>query len=229
MLASPDALGRHEDIGAEAKVVGWRMAHHWAEDTLPDYVRLQCLQNMAVTGRAAWDVVALIGGTDLRVHRVERDPDVEAMLVETIETFWRDHVVTGRPPPVQDPEERRRYLRTRYPSATARCRLVNDQTIAEAAARIREIKVETKALEAEKEELTDGLCEVIGDDYGIEGAWGKALWYPVPGRVAWKELAEELAGGVVPPALLEKHRGEPGRTAALYEPKKSTTRKRRTT
>lgn len=221
MLASPDALGRKEDIGVEGKVVGSRMAHHWAEDTFPDYVRLQCLQNMAVTGRSAWDIVALVGGTDLRVYRVERDRDTESLLAESIDLFWNDHVENDVAPTVQDPEQRRRYLRTRYPGSEAtKCRSVEDERVASAAARIRDIKSSVKALEAEKEELTDGLCEIIGDDYGIEGAWGKALWYPVPGRVAWKELAEEMAGGAVDPALLEKHRGDKTRTAQLYEPKK---------
>lgn len=231
MLASPDALGRHDDLGAEAKIVGWRMAHHWADDTVPDYVRLQCLQNMAVTGRSRWDVVALHGGTDLRVYRIERDHDTEAALAEMIELFWADYVVPDRPPPVQDPEQRRRYLRTRYPGSEAtRCRLVGDAVIAGAAARLRELDDELDDLKAERAELTDALCAIVGDDYGIEGHWGKFLWYPVRGAPAWKDIAEELAGGAVSTDIIERHRGEASRTARLYEPKKNLlTRKRRTT
>lgn len=232
MLASPDALGRTEDLGAEAKIVGWRMAHHWADDSVPDYVRLQAVQNMAVTGRSRWDVVALIGGTDLRVFTITRDPDMEALLAESIELFWADHVVRDVPPPVRDPEERRRYLRTRYPGSEAtRTRLVNDPVVAAAADRLRELDEAAADIERQKRELTDGLCELVGDDYGIEGGWGKFLWYPTRGAPAWKAIAEELAGGAVSTDIIERHRGEPSRTPRLYEPKKTfiTTRKRRTT
>jgi len=229
MLASPDALGRHDDLGAEAKIVGWRMAHHWAGDTLPDYVDLQARQNMAVTGRAAWDVVALIGGTDVRIHRVERDLDIEAMLAESCEGFWRDHVANDVPPPVQDPSERRRYLLTRYPGSEATTtRWTPDPTVAAAVGRIRELDEVAKELEAERDELADLVAEIIGGDYGIEGPWGKALWYPTAGPVRWKELAEKLAGGVVPPAVIEEHRGKGTRTFRVYGPKKSSTRKART-
>lgn len=220
VLASPDALGRRDDLGAEVKVVGARMAHHWSNDTIPDYVRLQAVQNMAVTGRAAWDVVALIGGTDLRVHRVERDEATEALLCEAIETFWTEHVERDMPPPVEAPEERRRYLLARYPgSETQRCRRIEEPFVAEAAQRIRELGAEIAALDAEKTALEDALCELIGDDRGIEGRWGKALWYPQQGPVSWKSVAEDLAGGVVPPDVLEKHRGEKTRVFRLYDPK----------
>lgn len=220
VLASPDALGRHDDLGAEAKIVGSRMAHHWANDTLPDYVRVQALQNMAVTGRARWDVVALIGGTDLRVHVVERDEATQGMLCEAVESFWADHVQADVPPPVEAPEERRRYLLTRYPGSEAqRCRVMNDPIIAAAAERLRAIKQEVAELDEEELELQDALAEIIGDDRGIEGTWGKALWYPRAGAVSWKDVAEDLAGGAVPPGVLEKHRGEKTRVFSLYDPK----------
>lgn len=221
MLASPDAFARYENGGAEAKIVGWRMAHHWAGDTLPDYVRLQGLQNMAVTGRDWWDVVALIGGTDVRIHRIERDPEAEAMLGEAIEDFWTSHVANDVPPPVTDPEERRRYLLQRYPGSEAtKTRWTTDATIAGAIEQIRALDAAAKELDGERAELADALCEIIGADYGIETPQGKALWFPSAGSVRWKEIAEKLAGGVVPPAMIEEHRGEPSRTFRVYGPKK---------
>lgn len=222
VLASPDALGRTEDLGAEAKIVGWRMAHHWAESTIPDYVRLQAIQNMAVTGRSRWIVVALVGGTDLRTHVVERDLELEEMLAESAETFWADHIAADVPPRPTDPEQRRRYLLTRYPGSEAtKVRPTKDPLVAEAVARIRELDAQAKDLEHERAELTDALCEIVGDDRGIEGPWGKLLWYPQEGRANWKEIAEELAGGAIPEDLINRHRGEPSRVARLHEPRKT--------
>jgi putative phage-type endonuclease len=227
VLASPDGLGRVEDLGAEAKIVGARMAHHW-EHGLPDYVRTQAIQNMAVTGRARWDVVALIGGTDLRVFAVERDGDLERDMCEAVEDFWSAHVANDVPPEPIDPEERKRYLLARYPgSAASKGRRCDFPEVAEAAARLREIDAEVKALKVEEASLEADLCEIIGADYGIEGGWGKALWYPTAGKPSWKDIAEEVAGGIVPDDVIDRHRGAKGRTFRLYEPKTQFTGKRK--
>lgn len=221
VLASPDGLASREDLGAEAKVVGARMAHHW-DSGPPDYVVAQCVQSMAVTERAAWDIVALIDGTDLRIYRVERDVDLEARFIEAASRFWTDYVVADVAPAPRDVEEQRRYLAARYPAAkTALCRDVGDGAdgeIAELVRWLREARARKAALIAAESQLEASLCELVGDAYGIEGPWGRALWFQRAGQVSWKGVAEELAGGVVAPALIEKHRGKPGRTFALYEP-----------
>lgn len=228
VLASPDglALGRR---GGEIKVVGSRMAHHWSDgDELPDYVRTQAVQNMAVLGADVWHIGALIGGSSFRTFTIEKDRELEQLLVDAVETFWSEHVETDTPPPVADPEERRRYLLARYPgSESQRCRLVNDPIVAAAAERLREIDADVKALEGEAKALQNDLCALVGDDYGIEGRWGKALWYPTSGAPTWREIAEELAGGEVPSAVIEAHRGEASRTFRLYAPPKNTKGRRR--
>ena len=227
VLASPDGLGRAEDLGAEAKIVGARMAHHW-EGGLPDYVRTQAIQNMAVTGRSRWDVVALIGGTDLRVYTVERDATLERDMCEAVEDFWTSHVANDVPPEPIDPEERKRYLLARYPGSEAsKGRRCDFPEVAAAATRLREIAAEVEALKVEKEGLEADLCEIIGADYGIEGGWGKALWYPRAGAPSWKDIAEEVAGGIVPDDVIDRHRGEPGWTFRLYELKTQFTGKRK--
>lgn len=226
MLASPDAIARRRR-GGEIKVVGSRMAHHWAGG-LPDYVRLQAAQNAAVMGAEVWYVGALVDGTDFRTFAVERDRELDDMLVERIEDFWSAHVETREPPPVTDPEERKRYLLARYPgSGATRVRLANDALIEAAVERLRELHGEVDALERERAALELDLCEVIGDGYGIEGRWGKALWYPVTGKPDYKAIAEQLAGGVVPSALIEANRGQSTRVFRLYDPPKTTKGRRR--
>ena len=86
---------------------------------------------------------------------------------------------------------------------------------------------EVDALERERAALELDLCEVIGDGYGIEGRWGKALWYPVTGKPDYKAIAEQLAGGVVPSALIEANRGQSTRVFRLYDPPKTTKGRRR--
>jgi len=89
MLANID----REVIGApdvqilECKTAGMNGARLWKEG-VPEYVQLQVLHQLAVTGKQAADVAVLICGQELQVHRIERDEDMIARLVELEQAFW---------------------------------------------------------------------------------------------------------------------------------------------
>jgi len=72
----------------------------------------------------------------------------------------------------------------------------------------------------ERTALTNALTEIVGDSYGVAGPWGKFLWYPRAGSPEWKEIAHALAGGTVPQAMIEQHRGDACRVPRLYGPPK---------
>lgn len=69
------------------------------QDDVPDAPALQAHWYLAVTGFDVAYVAALIGGNKLRWHRVERDEDLLADLIEAAAEFWQ-RVVDGNPPPV---------------------------------------------------------------------------------------------------------------------------------
>lgn len=219
ILASPDGLSPDEDAGLEIKVVGLRMAHHWGEEGLdvPDYVDVQARQCMAVTGRSAWDVGRLIG-TDFAVVRIERDLELEEEMLAALCAWWADHIVANIPPAASDPDAKRRWLRTRYPgSSRTACVQSSDPAVAEALRWLAYAKqVQADAERAEKQ-IQNALGELIGDEYGIEVPLvGKLLWAPRRGSTSYKGIAEELSGGAIPEAMIEKHRGAPGRTFGLH-------------
>lgn len=221
VLASPDGFVVDEDRGLECKVVGARMTHHWAHDTIPDYVVDQVQQNMAVTGLEAWDVVALVGGTDFRIRTIEADVEHQARLIEACETFWITHVEPDEPPETEDPEKRRAYLLARYPGSEATKAIdvssaPDADEIAEAIRWYRAGRDMLELLTTQVEHLENMLVERIGDAYGIEGPWGKAINFQRKGSAKWKEIAEELAGGPIPDKTIEQHRGAPGRTFRFY-------------
>jgi putative phage-type endonuclease len=222
VLASPDDLVADEDAGLEIKVVGARMLHHWEGDTLPDYVRLQCAQNMAVANRSRWYVAALLGGTNLQILTVRRDLELETTMLEEADRFWRLHVLSNVPPPIPDPEARRRYLRERYPgSGKNTCRKVGDDAmVADLMRRLVDAKAAHEISKEVVKSIENDLLELVGDDYGIEGIAGKFIAPKCQGAVSWKALAEELAIGTMPEALIEKHRGEGFRSPRFYAPKK---------
>ena len=71
----------------ECRCVGLAEALQW-DQGLPGYVRIQSLHQLAVAGANAIDVVALIGGEDLRIYRVERNELEIARLIEAERAFW---------------------------------------------------------------------------------------------------------------------------------------------
>lgn len=56
----------------ECKTAGMNGARLW-RDGVPEYIQLQVLHQLAVTGKQAADVAVLICGQELQVHRIERN------------------------------------------------------------------------------------------------------------------------------------------------------------
>lgn len=216
ILATADRtiVGAHE--GLEVKIVGIRVAHHW-DDGLPDYVRAQVAWQMAVLDYESWHVSALIG-TDLRVFTIERDLDLEDMLIEAGRAFWFDRVLADVPPECNDESERRAYLKRRY--ATPQDDVIESSpTMDLLAARVITLDQAAKAALALKDAAQNDLFESFGEHHGVKGTWGSASGPLVAGKVDWQAVAYELGRGAIPETMIERHRGPKARRFGFY-PKK---------
>lgn len=83
-----EVVGTSELQLMECRCVGMDAAVLWAKG-LPAFVQIQMLHVLAVTGAQAIDVVALIGGQELRIHRVERNEVEISRLIDAEGEFWR--------------------------------------------------------------------------------------------------------------------------------------------
>lgn len=97
----------------ECKTAGINGARLWKEG-VPEYVQLQVMHQLAVTGKQAADVAVLVGGQELQVHRIERDDVLIAQLVELEARFWR-LVETDTAPPADGSDSADLALRCLYP------------------------------------------------------------------------------------------------------------------
>jgi putative phage-type endonuclease len=97
----------------ECKTAGFNGAKLWA-DGVPEYVQLQVMHQLAVTGKAAADVAVLVCGQELRIHRIHRDEQMISNLIELERAFWA-HVESGRPPPADGSDSADRALRCLFP------------------------------------------------------------------------------------------------------------------
>lgn len=116
MLANIDreVTGSSEVQILECKTAGINGAKLWKEG-VPEYVQLQVMHQLAVTGKQAADVAVLLGGQHLEIHRIERDERLIARLIELERHFWQ-YVESDTPPPADGSESADLALRCLYPT-----------------------------------------------------------------------------------------------------------------
>lgn len=115
MLANIDreVLGAPAVQILECKTAGIQGARLW-EEGVPEYVQLQVMHQLAVTGKQAADVAVLIGGQELRIHRIERDESMIQNLISLEREFWQ-YVQRDEAPRPDGSESAERALRCMYP------------------------------------------------------------------------------------------------------------------
>ena len=115
MLANIDreVIGADDVQILECKTAGINGARLWKEG-VPEYVQLQVMHQLAVTGKQAADVAVLLGGQTLEIHRIERDELMIARLIELERKFWH-YVETDTPPPADGSASAEMALRALYP------------------------------------------------------------------------------------------------------------------
>lgn len=118
MLANIDreVTGADDVQILECKTAGINGARLWKEG-VPEYVQLQVMHQLAVTGKQAADVAVLIGGQTLEIHRIERDELVISRLIQLERAFWHT-VETDTPPSADGSDSAETALKALYPSDT---------------------------------------------------------------------------------------------------------------
>ncbi|MEY4752208.1 MAG: hypothetical protein RIQ60_4422 [Pseudomonadota bacterium] len=115
MLANLDreVLGCADVQILECKTAGLNGARLW-KDGVPEYVQLQVMHQLAVTGKRAADVAVLICGQDLQIHRIERDEVMISQLIELEREFW-GRVERREAPPTDGSDSCAQALKALYP------------------------------------------------------------------------------------------------------------------
>ena len=115
MLANIDreVMGDPNAQILECKTAGLNGAKLW-KDGVPEYIQLQVMHQLAVTGKQAADVAVLICGQELQIHRIVRDEVMIKNLIELERTFWH-YVQTQQEPPADGSDSADLALRCLYP------------------------------------------------------------------------------------------------------------------
>lgn len=142
-----------------------RTSEGWGEpetDEVPDHYAIQVQHYLSVLGLQSADLAVLVGGSDFRIYCIDADERVQAYLVEIARRFWEQVERREPPDPVSAEDVRRRFPRNTVDDAAE-----GSDEHAKAWQRLLEIKAQSKALQAESEQLETQLKAAIGERSGI--------------------------------------------------------------
>lgn len=163
MLASVDYHVRSINMGVEVKNVSYESAHFghaWGEpgtDEIPVYYMLQVQHYMAVAGYDSMDLVALVGGNEMRVYHIPRNADLIALLISQERLFW-NCVENDTAPGLSTPAE----TAARFPTSTVN-RVVATAEVVDAWLRLRSLKATADLHAADENTLKTIVQEAMGD------------------------------------------------------------------
>lgn len=177
MLANID----REVIGAsavqilECKTAGINGARLW-KDGIPVYVQLQVMHQLAVTGKQAADVAVLLGGQHLEIHRIERDDELIARLIELERDFW-SYVQRDTPPPADGSESADQALRCLYLEDHGHTLdFTQDARLSAAFDELQSVRANLDLQGKREDELKQQLQQAMGDASRATFANGAVSW-----------------------------------------------------
>lgn len=179
MLANLDReiVGNEEVQILECKTAGIYGAKLW-KDGVPEYVQLQVMHQLAVTGQQAADVAVLLGGHELQIHRIERDEAMIEQLISLERQFW-DYVEKDTPPPADGTDSADQALRALFPQDNGETLdFCHDVTLSQAFADLQRVR----------KTLDDAKKQEAKLKHKLQQAMGTATLATFPtGSLSWKQ------------------------------------------
>lgn len=157
LMCHVDGLSETGEI-IEAKTTG--SDRGWGTpgtDQIPPVYLAQVTVQMYLAGLRVAYVPVLIGREDFRIYKVERDEELEAMILPKLVKFWTEHVETKTPPPPVTLND----LYEAFPRHESR-QVAATEAVVRAVRGLARVKEEIKALEAMKEEHEKVILEAMG-------------------------------------------------------------------
>ena len=177
MLANLDreVMGAPDVQILECKTAGLNGSRLWKEG-VPEYIQLQVMHQLAVTGKQAADVAVLICGQDLQIHRIERDDSMIAKLIALEGQFWR-YVELDQQPPADGSDSADIALRCLYPQDSGQTLDLTKDTEMSAALSdlmaVRQLLTMNSQLEAQ---LKQRIQQRMGEATKALFDWGHVTW-----------------------------------------------------
>lgn len=177
MLANLDreVVGTNDVQILECKTAGIQGSRLW-QDGVPEYVQLQVLHQLAVTGKEAADVAVLLGGQTFEVHRIHRNQAMIDHLMALEEVFWR-HVQEDRPPPADGSLSSAKALLAMFPQDSGQTLDLRDDLVINAVfSDYLDTRQQLQKYEALEAQLRQSLQQRMGPYSRLQFEQGSVTW-----------------------------------------------------
>lgn len=177
MLANIDreVIGAEDVQILECKTAGINGARLWKEG-VPEYVQLQVMHQLAVTGKQAADVAVLLGGQHLEIHRINRDESMITRLIELERKFW-EYVVTDTPPPADGSDSADQALRCLFPEDSGQVLDFSaNPALSIAYVELKVVRQRIAQQQTQESQLKQTLQQAMGDATRAQFSSGYVTW-----------------------------------------------------
>lgn len=177
MLANIDreVIGVEDVQILECKTAGINGSRLWKEG-VPEYVQLQVMHQLAVTGKQAADVAVLLGGQHLEIYRIERNETMIAQLIELERQFW-NYVETDTPPPADGSASADTALRCLFPQDHGETvDFTVDEELTSAYETLKQVRETISEQEKQESALKQKIQQAMGDASRAVFASGAVTW-----------------------------------------------------
>ena len=159
----------------ECKTAGEFGSRLWRHG-VPEYVQCQVQHQLAVTGKQAADVCVLLCGQQIQIHRIERDDELIARLIELERQFWH-YVETDTPPPGDGSDSAAMALQYLYPRDSGNTLdLSHDDAMSEAFEELMTVRASLDDCQQREALLKQQIQQRMGDASRARFTSGEVSW-----------------------------------------------------
>lgn len=198
LVATPDRLCVDDPIVVEIKTA--RRGDEWGQastDDLPAEYLIQVVVYMAVCDVNSADVAVLIAGSDFRIYHVERDLELEEMIIAKLGEWWSRHMISGEPVPVDGHEKTREWLSRKFAFDLAPL-IPTSPYLDDLGRKLEEARKTVDVWSEAKTRYENLFKEQIGESSGVHGNGFKVSWKRTRGsrETDWESVSVAMMGAL---------------------------------
>lgn len=177
LRGTPDRMVVNELRGVELKTENQFSDQFGAPgtDEVPPHYLIQCAHYMMLTGAFHWDLAVLHGSARFEVYTIQRDAELESLLIERLTEWWNRHIVHDIPPDVDSSDAWKVYLHKRFPKnilpieeiAPEHSHLVEN---------LRRVHLIQNQVQDVRQEIENKLKGIIAYRDGLTSRYGRVTW-----------------------------------------------------
>jgi predicted phage-related endonuclease len=161
----------------ECKTAGAFMKDEWGEegDAVPDQYLLQCMWQLAITGKQIVDLAVLIGGQDLRIYTIERDEDLIAHIRSEAMNWWETYMLSQTPPPISGMKPDTEYVNSEFSNSIEQV-VYADPELDDLCIALRDARLAVNQADEYKTKLENDIKLRMKEASVLESSVGKITW-----------------------------------------------------